>query len=81
MLFSDIKLKIEFLVCSKSSKSIPFNKIDFDKFKLKFLNKFFFNSGVKSFLFSNTASNVSLKLLDVRGEIFLKKFHKVWIAQ
>ena len=38
-LFSDIKIKTEFLVDTKRFKIIPHNKIDYDKFQLKFIKK------------------------------------------
>lgn len=38
-LFSDVKIKIEFLVDTKRFKITPHNKTDYDKFQLKFIKK------------------------------------------
>jgi len=64
-LFTDVKLRIEFLVDKTSFKVTPSNKIDYDKFKLKLKQKGFFFS-------SNATAHTSLKLLDISGEILLK---------
>ncbi len=64
-LFTDVKLKTDFLICNKQCRVTPFNIIDYDKFKLKFLKK-------KSLFLSTSATPVSLKLLDISGEILLK---------
>ena len=89
-LFSDVKIKIKFLICNRSSKLIVSNKIDYDKFKIKFLKKkkLFYNYNVflnkvkciqnNSWVFfpSNRTGYVSLKLLDMYGEIHIKKFYQ-----
>ena len=86
ILFSDIKMEIEFLEHNKPLNRVLSNKIDYDKFKLKFLKKKnanFCNSksrknrdGVSSLknekVLSNTAAYTSLKLLDIHGEFLMK---------
>ena len=88
MLFTDVKIKINFLIHNKSFYTILLNQIDYDKFKLKFLkkrarwyfhslffkNKHFINTPL--FFFSNILTHTSLKILDIRGEFILKNFIK-----
>jgi ribosomal protein S10 len=68
-LFSDVKIKIEFLVDTKRFKITPHNKIDYDKFQLKFIKK-------NKFFWSNSTAHTSLKLLDIHGEVLLKGLFK-----
>ena len=89
-LFSDIKMEIEFWVYNKPFKRIPLNKTDYDKFKLKFLNKKRLYSHENRFskktgcvanrknrkILSNTIVHTSLKLLDIHGEVLIKDLFK-----
>ena len=89
-LFSDIKMEIEFWVYNKPFKRIPLNKTDYDKFKLKFLNKKRLYSRENRFskkigcvdhkknrkILSNTIVHTSLKLLDIHGEVLIKDLFK-----
>ena len=83
-LFSDVKIKTKFWLNTKSFKSALFSKTDYDRFILKFFQK----SDLKSlkskklkrvapnqYFFSNRTGHAFLKLLDVHGEILLKKFN------
>lgn len=63
--FADIELKIRFLVYNESLKLTLFDKVNYDKFKTKYLNKLFY---------TYTTTYSSLKLLDLNGEILLKNF-------
>lgn len=68
-MFSDVKIKIEFLVDTKRFKITPHTKTDYDKFQLKFIRK-------KDFFLSNSTAHTSLKLLDIHGEVLLKDLFK-----
>ena len=71
-LFSDVKIKIKFLIYHRLFKVISSTKIDYDKFRIKFLKKKIFSCSYNSCFLSNSLSYVSLKLLDMYGEILLK---------
>ena len=78
-LFSDIKIKIKFLMYQRSFKAISSTKIDYDKFRIKFLKKkmlfyyvFYGTKDINDYFLSNSLPYASLKLLDIYGEILLK---------
>lgn len=71
-MFSDVKIKIKFLIYHRLFKVISSTKIDYDKFRIKFLKKKNFSCSYNSCFLSNSLSYVSLKLLDMYGEILLK---------
>lgn len=91
-LFFDIKIEVQFLLNNKLFKPILFNKIDYDKFILKFYQiknysflmrkkkRTFLNSlnirKNKKFQYSNVTGPTSLKLLDIYGEILLQNSYK-----
>ena len=83
VLFSDIRIEMMFLVNNKSFKDISLNKIDYDKFKLKFLKQkkliqkpeWVDNIKPKKIL-SNKTVQTSLKLLDIHGEVLIKDLFK-----
>lgn len=67
---------------TKSFKPALLDKTDYDKFMLKFFQKSELNllkfdklEALKQSSFSNKTGYVFLKLLDVHGEILLKKFN------
>lgn len=86
-LFPDIKIKTKFWLNTKLSKPALFDKTDHDRFILKFFQKSKLNLkrfnklkyikrvAPKQPPFSNKTGHVFLKLLDVHGEILLKKFN------
>lgn len=81
-LFSDVKIKTKFLLNTKFFKPALLDKTDYDKFMLKFFQKSELNllkfdklEALKQSSFSNKTGYVFLKLLDVHGEILLKKFN------
>ena len=63
----------------RSFKAISSTKIDYDKFKIKFLKKkmlfyyvFYGTKDINDYFLSNSLPYASLKLLDIYGEILLK---------
>lgn len=83
-LFSDVKIKTKFWLNTKSFKPTLFNKTDYDRFILKFFQKCDSKSlkskklkrlAPNQYSFSNNTGHAFLKLLDVHGEILLKKFN------
>lgn len=83
-LFSDIKIKTKFWLNTEFLRPPLFNKTDSDRFILKFFQKNELNSleldklnrvAFKQSSFSNKTGHAFLKLLDVHGEILLKKFN------
>jgi len=84
-LFSDIKIKKKFWLNTKLFKPTLFDKTDYNRFILKFFQKSELNLlksnklkhrkriVPKQSLLSNKTGHVFLKLLDVHGEILLKK--------
>jgi len=83
-LFSDIKIKTKFWLDTKFFRPSLFDKTDSDRFILKFFQKNELNllefdklkrAALKQSLLSNKTGYVFLKLLDVHGEILLKKFN------
>lgn len=71
--FSDIKLKIKFCLNNKRFNFVSLSKIEYDKFRLKFLKKKFVHLVCfKQKNWSTKMAHTSLKLLDTYGEIALK---------
>lgn len=74
-IFSDIKMQSNFWVQNKSLKAIFDNKLDYDKFKLKFVKKiprtFASKNHFKKTKWSSVLVSTSLKLLDAHGEALM----------
>jgi len=73
LVFSDIKLKTKFCLNNKWFKFNLLSKIEYDKFRLKFLKKkLLYLVCFKQKYWSTKLTHTSLKLLDIYGEIGLK---------
>lgn len=68
-LFFDVKIETKFLLHNKRFKSVLFDRIDSDKFILKFNRN-------KNYHSSNLTNQTFFKLLDIRGEILLNSLLK-----